>query len=311
MYQTLRYEKQENIGILTINRPEALNALNSTVIGDLEQAITEVEKDAELGALIITGEGRSFVAGADIGEQLPLDVAGGRKWGQRGSALMRRIEKLEIPTIAAVNGFALGGGCELAMSCDIILAAGPNAEGKGGAKFGQPEVGLGITPGFSGTQRLPRRVGIAKAILIAGALELGRRAFKDALACPQNAISSSRMAYEAMRETMENLDHEEFHVIFLSNAAIEIARELIGVGGQSATAVDVKVIARKALEHKATRVILYHNHPSGTLRPSIQDDSLTSKIRRGLELLDIRVDDHIIITSKGYFSYNDEGRLHR
>ena len=95
MYQTLRYEKQENIGILTINRPEALNALNSTVIGDLEQAITEVEKDAELGALIITGEGRSFVAGADIGEQLPLDVAGGRKWGQRGSALMRRIEKLE------------------------------------------------------------------------------------------------------------------------------------------------------------------------------------------------------------------------
>ena len=156
MYQTLRYEKQENIGILTINRPEALNALNSTVIGDLEQAITEVEKDAELGALIITGEGRSFVAGADIGEQLPLDVAGGRKWGQRGSALMRRIEKLEIPTIAAVNGFALGGGCELALSCDIILASEK-------AKFGQPEVGLGITPGFSGTQRLPRRVGIAKA----------------------------------------------------------------------------------------------------------------------------------------------------
>ena len=163
MYQTLRYEKQENIGILTINRPEALNALNSTVIGDLEQAITEVEKDAELGALIITGEGRSFVAGADIGEQYVMDVAAGRKWGQRGSALFRRIEKLEIPTIAAVNGFALGGGCELAMSCDIILAAGPNAEGKGGAKFGQPEVGLGITPGFSGTQRLPRRVGIAKA----------------------------------------------------------------------------------------------------------------------------------------------------
>ena len=152
MYQTLRYEKQENIGILTINRPEALNALNSTVIGDLEQAITEVEKDAELGALIITGEGRSFVAGADIGEQLPLDVAGGRKWGQRGSALMRRIEKLEIPTIAAVNGFALGGGCELSMSCDIRICADT-------AVFGQPEAGLGITPGFGGTQRLARLVG--------------------------------------------------------------------------------------------------------------------------------------------------------
>ena len=156
MYQTIRYEKDGSIGIATINRPEALNALNSTVISELEQLLTEIEKDDALRALIITGEGRSFVAGADIGEQYPLDIAGGRKWGQRGSAVMRRIEKLEIPTIAAVNGFALGGGCELAMSCDIILAALPNEAGKGGAKFGQPEVGLGITPGFSGTQRLPR-----------------------------------------------------------------------------------------------------------------------------------------------------------
>ena len=156
MYQTIRYEKNGNIGIATINRPEALNALNSTVISELEQLISEVEKDAELGAFIITGEGRSFVAGADIGEQSTMDVAAGRKWGQRGSALFRRIEKLEIPTIAAVNGFALGGGCELALCCDIILASEK-------AKFGQPEVGLGITPGFSGTQRLPRRVGVAKA----------------------------------------------------------------------------------------------------------------------------------------------------
>ena len=163
MYQTIRYEKDGSIGIATINRPEALNALNSTVISELEQLLTEIEKDDALRALVITGEGRSFVAGADIGEQYPLDIAGGRKWGQRGSAVMRRIEKLEIPTIAAVNGFALGGGCELAMSCDIILAALPNEAGKGGAKFGQPEVGLGITPGFSGTQRLPRRVGAAKA----------------------------------------------------------------------------------------------------------------------------------------------------
>lgn len=156
MYQTIRYEKNGNIGIATINRPEALNALNSTVISELEQLISEVEKDAKLGAFIITGEGRSFVAGADIGEQSTMDVAAGRKWGQRGSALFRRIEKLEIPTIAAVNGFALGGGCELALACDIILASEK-------AKFGQPEVGLGITPGFSGTQRLPRRVGVAKA----------------------------------------------------------------------------------------------------------------------------------------------------
>ena len=163
MYQTIRYEKKDGIAIVTIDRPEALNALNSTVIAELEQVVTELENDGTVRCMILTGEGRSFVAGADIGEQYPLDLDGGRRWGQRGSALLRRIEKLEFPTIAAVNGFALGGGCELAMSCDIILAAGPNAEGKGGAKFGQPEVGLGITPGFSGTQRLPRRVGIAKA----------------------------------------------------------------------------------------------------------------------------------------------------
>ena len=156
MYQTVQFEKVDNIAVITIRRPEALNALNSTVIGELEQVIGEVEKDATLGAMILTGEGRSFVAGADIGEQMPLDLEGGRKWGQRGSALFRRIEKLEIPTIAAVNGFALGGGCEIAMACDIILASEK-------AKFGQPEVGLGITPGFSGTQRLPRRVGVAKA----------------------------------------------------------------------------------------------------------------------------------------------------
>ena len=156
MYKTIRYEKKDNIALVTIDRPEALNALNSTVIAELEQVVTELENDGTVRAMILTGEGRSFVAGADIGEQYPLDLDGGRRWGQRGGALFRRMERLEFPTIAAVNGFALGGGCELAMSCDIILASEK-------AKFGQPEVGLGITPGFSGTQRLPRRVGVAKA----------------------------------------------------------------------------------------------------------------------------------------------------
>ena len=160
MYQTLRYEKQENIGILTINRPEALNALNSTVIGDLEQAITEVEKDAELGALIITGEGRSFVAGADIGEMSTLTKEGGEAFGKHGNNVFRAIETLPIPTIAAVNGFALGGGCELSMACDIRICADT-------AVFGQPETGLGITPGFGGTQRLARLVspGMAKQLI--------------------------------------------------------------------------------------------------------------------------------------------------
>ena len=154
---TIRYEITENkIAIVTISRPEALNALNTQVIAELEQTVDMIEKNSDLSAMILTGEGRSFVAGADIGEQYPLDLSQGRKWGQRGSAVMRRIEKLAIPTIASVNGFALGGGCEIAMACDIILASEK-------AKFGQPEVGLGITPGFSGTQRLPRRVGAAMA----------------------------------------------------------------------------------------------------------------------------------------------------
>ena len=156
MYDTIRLEREAGIAVLTIDRPEALNALNAAVIGELEQAVGELEADRDLRALIITGAGRSFVAGADIGEQAPLDLAGGRRWGRRGSALMRRIETLEFPTIAAVNGFALGGGCELALSCDVILASEK-------AKFGQPEVSLGITPGFSGTQRLPRRVGVGRA----------------------------------------------------------------------------------------------------------------------------------------------------
>ena len=194
MYQTLRYEKQENIGILTINRPEALNALNSTVIGDLEQAITEVEKDAELGALIITGEGRSFVAGADIGEMVNYTADDAKRFSHHGNNTMMHITRFPSPVIAAVNGFALGGGCELAMSCDIILAAGPNAEGKGGAKFGQPEVGLGITPGFSGTQRLPRRVGIAKAKelifsgKVIGAAEAEKIGLVNAVYAPEELI---------------------------------------------------------------------------------------------------------------------------
>lgn len=154
---TIRYEITENkVAVVTISRPEALNALNTQVIAELEQTVDMIEKNSDLSAMILTGEGRSFVAGADIGEQYPLDLSRGREWGQRGSAVMRRIEKLAIPTIAAVNGFALGGGCEIAMACDIILASEK-------AKFGQPEVGLGITPGFSGTQRLPRRVGAAMA----------------------------------------------------------------------------------------------------------------------------------------------------
>lgn len=213
MYQTIRYEKDGNIGILTIDRPEALNALNSTVIGELYQVIDEVENDSTLGCLIITGEGRSFVAGADIGEQCPMDLTAGRNWGRRGSALMRRIEKLEIPTIAAVNGFALGGGCELALACDIILASEK-------AKFGQPEVGLGITPGFSGTQRLPRRVGVAKAkeLIFSGKMIRADEAEKIGLA---NAVYAPEALMEGAMEMARSFTKNAPIAVKYSKACID------------------------------------------------------------------------------------------
>ena len=153
----VNYEVQGAVAILTINRPEALNALNSQVLSDLDEAITKVEADDGVHAVILTGAGRSFVAGADIGEMKGFSARDGKKFGVHGGGVFLRLENLSKPVIAAVNGFALGGGCELAMSCDIRIASEK-------AKFGQPEVGLGITPGFGGTQRLPRIVGISKAM---------------------------------------------------------------------------------------------------------------------------------------------------
>ena len=159
-YTKLIVEKQDAVCIVKINNPQAMNALNSTVLGELDAAFTEIAKDADLKAVIITGEGRAFVAGADISQMSTMTAAEGKAFGEKGAEVFRKIEKLPIPVIAAVNGFALGGGCELAMACDIRIASVK-------AKFGQPEVGLGITPGFSGTQRLPRIVGmgIAKELI--------------------------------------------------------------------------------------------------------------------------------------------------
>ena len=153
----IRLEKQDHIAILTVSRPEALNALNSAQLEALRDAAEQVRADEEIRALIITGEGKSFVAGADIAEMKDLNGEEGRAFGLKGQAALTSIEALPIPVIAAVNGFALGGGCELALCADIRLASEK-------AKFGQPETGLGITPGFGGTQRLPRVIGLSKAL---------------------------------------------------------------------------------------------------------------------------------------------------
>ena len=156
----VNYEQKDAIGIITINRPEALNALNSQVLDDLSATFDSVDLKT-VRALVLTGAGeKSFVAGADIGEMSTLTKAEGEAFGKKGNDLFRKIEEFPIPVIAAVNGFALGGGNEIAMSCDIRICSDT-------AMFGQPEVGLGITPGFGGTQRLARLVspGMAKQLI--------------------------------------------------------------------------------------------------------------------------------------------------
>ncbi|MDE5782150.1 MAG: enoyl-CoA hydratase/isomerase family protein [Lachnospiraceae bacterium] len=150
------YEVEGQVGIITINRPKALNALNSTVLEELDKTFDDVDIN-EIRALILTGAGeKSFVAGADIGEMSTLTKAEGEAFGKKGNDVFRKIETFPIPVIAAINGFALGGGCEISMSCDIRICSD-------NAVFGQPEVGLGITPGFGGTQRLARIVGVGMA----------------------------------------------------------------------------------------------------------------------------------------------------
>lgn len=154
-------EKKGHYAVATINRPKALNALNSQVLEDLNELVDLVTADEEIRALVLTGAGeKAFVAGADIGEMSTLTKAEGEAFGKKGNDVFRKLETMPVPVIAAINGFALGGGCELSMSCDIRICADT-------AVFGQPEVGLGITPGFGGTQRLARLVspGMAKQLI--------------------------------------------------------------------------------------------------------------------------------------------------
>ncbi len=152
----INYEVKEKYAIITINREKALNALNSQVLDELNATLDAVDVN-EIRCLILTGAGeKSFVAGADIGEMSTLTKAEGEAFGKKGNDVFLKLESFPIPVIAAVNGFALGGGCEISMSCDIRICSE-------NALFGQPEVGLGITPGFGGTQRLARLVGAGMA----------------------------------------------------------------------------------------------------------------------------------------------------
>ena len=230
-YNFLKIERQDGITILKISAPKSLNALNSTILKELRDFVGSL--DAATRVLIITGDGeKSFVAGADISEMANLNEQQGYEFGKLGAQVFRSIETLPIPVIAAVNGFALGGGCELAMSCDIRIASS-------NAKFGQPEVGLGIIPGFSGTYRLPKligqgyakemiytgkviradealRIGLINAVyepaeLMAAAIEMAQKM----LACAPVAISLAKQSIN------ENYDLD-------ATASIELENKLFG-----------------------------------------------------------------------------------
>jgi enoyl-CoA hydratase len=165
-YQNIIYEKQGNVAVIKFNRPKALNALNAELLAEMGQALDEIEKDQDLRVLILTGEGeKAFVAGADIAYMVDLSPLEARRFSLIGHDIGVRLENLPIPVIACVNGFALGGGTEMALACDFIYASEK-------AKFGQPEINLGIIPGFGGTQRLPRLVGkgVAKELCMTGVM---------------------------------------------------------------------------------------------------------------------------------------------
>ena len=213
-YNFLKVERNEGVTVMKISAPKSLNALNSTILKEIDDFIGSL--DATTRVLIVTGDGeKSFVAGADISEMAHLDEPQGFEFGRLGAQVFRRIETLPIPVIAAVNGFALGGGCELAMSCDIRIASNK-------AKFGQPEVGLGIIPGFSGTYRLPKLIGqgYAKEMIYTGKVIRADEALRIGLV---NAVYEPE---ELMDKAMEMAQ------MMLKNApvAISLAKQSINEG---------------------------------------------------------------------------------
>jgi enoyl-CoA hydratase len=157
-YQTLLLEIKDSIAVVTLNRPDKLNALNAQTLKDLDALFDELKEDDNISVVILTGSGgKAFVAGADISELNKLDTISAKKFSENGQSVFNKIEKFDKPVIAAINGFALGGGCELALACHIRIASNT-------AKFGQPEVNLGIIPGYGGTQRLARLINTGRAM---------------------------------------------------------------------------------------------------------------------------------------------------
>jgi enoyl-CoA hydratase len=223
-YKNLLFTNEEGIGILTMNRPKALNALNSETLSELSQLLDEIAKDDSVKVLIITGAEKAFVAGADITEMLHMTSAEGRTFGLLGQATFNKIENMPKPVIAAINGFALGGGCELAMACDIRIASEK-------AKFGQPEVGLGIVPGFAGTQRLPRLVGKgrAKEILFTGEMFDAQEAYRIGLV---NKVVPPEELMQAAKTMAQKIMKNAPYAVALCKAAVNLGLDVSLDAGQ-------------------------------------------------------------------------------
>lgn len=238
-FKNLLVEKREDgICIVTVNREKALNALNGEVLDDLELAFDSIEKDDAVRVVILTGAGRSFVAGADIAQMAPMSAAEGYQWAKKAMDIFFKIERNAKPVIAAINGFCLGGGSELALACDIRIASSK-------AKIGQPETGLGITPGFGGTQRLIRTVGsgMAKEIiytaemikadealrigfvnhvyepekLMEEAINLASKIAKNSASAVQYAKSAINYGVQADIDTAMEIERAEFGLCFATH----------------------------------------------------------------------------------------------
>jgi enoyl-CoA hydratase len=241
-YNILKYEVAEGIGLITINRPSAMNALNSEFFKEMNNLLDEISTDEQLRVLIITGEGKAFVAGADIAEMVNQNQQEGSEFSHWGQTTFRRLELLDIPVIAAINGFALGGGLELAMGCDFRIASNK-------AKFGQPEVNLGLIPGYAATQRLPRLVGMADALFMLITAEMITADDALRIGLVQKVVEPEQLMEEVMRiaklivskgplavKKVKNVTRASRHLSFDEGCALEVKvfGSLFGKGNQGA-----------------------------------------------------------------------------
>jgi enoyl-CoA hydratase len=221
-YNNVIVEIENGTAVVTMNRPQALNALNDELMSEINDIFTDLNQDNSVKVIILTGAGeKSFVAGADIKEMKDLNADEGRRWAEKGETTFLKIEQCEKPVIAAINGFALGGGCEIAMACDIRIAAE-------NAKFGQPEVGLGIIPGFGGTQRMSRLVGrgMAKYLIYTANMIKADEAYRIGLVQKVVPLASLLEEAKSLAQT----------IIKKSQTAVCFAKDAINRGAEMSMA---------------------------------------------------------------------------